>query len=639
MLVRTEERAACLVRLREQPGNRFSFHSFFLPRFFPFLFLTFPLALVWFPNLITNHLRPLFQAFASPCPPPISITAGQKGFPVQLRGTLGPEITLSVDKRALSASGTLLVTGIGFDVLSPSKNAVAFNLGAVGTVTAATCTSLNVTLSTLPLSEGKLTVVVTSFGISSGAPEQVATIVADPTVSASSVNLAASVPTLSITGTGFDPDTPSNNLVTLSSGALGVVTASTSTSLTVTFTTHPTSLGNLTAVVSVYEGSSGSAVTVASIVAAPSVTQNLANRAQDSTAALVIVGSGFDATNPQGNAVAFSLGAFGTVSSATPTSVSVALFAPPTTTGNLTAVVTSFGGSSGTAVVVATVRVAPSVSTSSATLSSTSVTLEISGANFDPSAAGNVVTLSSGAAGSISAASATSLTIRFSTQPLLGFLGASVTSFGLSSGAAVQVANVVIPAWAVVGTAGFSAGTAYFTSLALDSKGKPLVAYQDGANNFGATVQKLVGGSWTVVGTAGFSAGQAVYTSLALDSSGTPFVAYADGNAGFAATVQKYESGSWTVVGTAGFSAGTAFFTSLALDSMGTPFVAYTDGGNSNKATVQKLVGGTWTVVGTAGFSAGQASTTSLALDSTGTPFVAYVDGAKGSKATVQKSS
>ena len=216
---------------------------------------------------------------------------------------------------------------------------------------------------------------------------------------------------------------------------------------------------------------------------------------------------------------------------------------------------------------------APVVTPSSATLSSTSATLVISGANFDPTAAGNVVTLSSGTVSSISSASATSLTVVFATQPSLGSLSASVTSFGLSSGAPVQVAIVVIPAWAVVGTAGFSALGANYVSLTLDSSGTPFVAYQDGGNANKATVQKFVSGSWTVVGTAGFSAGQAFFTSLALDSTGTPFVAYQDSNAGGKATVQKFVAGSWTVVGTAGFSAGQADFTSLALDSTGTPFV------------------------------------------------------------------
>ena len=93
--------------------------------------------------------------------------------------------------------------------------------------------------------------------------------------------------------------------------------------------------------------------------------------------------------------------------------------------------------------------------------------------------------------------------------------------------------------------------------------------------------------TWVNVGSPGFSAGPALFTSLALDSANTPCVAYIDGGNSNKATVQKFVAGTWTVVGTAGFSAGQASFTSLALDSANTPYVAYMDGGNSNKATVQ----------------------------------------------------
>ena len=89
--------------------------------------------------------------------------------------------------------------------------------------------------------------------------------------------------------------------------------------------------------------------------------------------------------------------------------------------------------------------VPPTVLASSATIRSTQTTLVIAGSNFDPSAGGNVVTLSSGTVGSIWAASTTSLTIVFGTLPSPGPLSASVTAFGLSSGAAVQVAIVATP--------------------------------------------------------------------------------------------------------------------------------------------------------------------------------------------------
>ncbi len=99
----------------------------------------------------------------------------------------------------------------------------------------------------------------------------------------------------------------------------------------------------------------------------------------------------------------------------------------------------------------------------------------------------------------------------------------------------------------------------------------------------------LAAAAWANVGTAGFSAGEAQYTSLALDSQNTPYVAFRDmGNSGHA-TVMKYYGGNWVNVGTAGFSTNPAKYTSLALDSGGTPYVAYLDDFNLDKATVMKF--------------------------------------------------
>ena len=62
-------------------------------------------------------------------------------------------------------------------------NTVVLSNGAAGEVTAATATTLTVTLSTQPTSTGNLTAVVTSFGLSSGAPVVVAAVVAAPAAS------------------------------------------------------------------------------------------------------------------------------------------------------------------------------------------------------------------------------------------------------------------------------------------------------------------------------------------------------------------------------------------------------------------------------------------------------------------------
>ena len=191
--------------------------------------------------------------------------------------------------------------------------------------------------------------------------------------------------------------------------------------------------------------------------------------------------------------------------------------------------------------------------------------------------------------------------------------------------------------WVTVGNAGFSAGGVSFTSLALDGSGTPYVAYEDGGNSSKATVMKFDGNSnsWVLVGPAGFSAGVAYNTSLALDGNGTPYVAYEDnGNSG-KATVMKFDGTNWVTVGNAGFSAGVADFVSLALDGS-VPYVAYQDYGNSGKATVMKFDGTNWVTVGNAGFSTGTAQYISLALDGS-TPYVAYGDNGYLGKGTVMK--
>ena len=193
------------------------------------------------------------------------------------------------------------------------------------------------------------------------------------------------------------------------------------------------------------------------------------------------------------------------------------------------------------------------------------------------------------------------------------------------------------PAWSTVGSAGFSAGHADYTSLSFAPDGTPYVAYTDYSNSYKATVMKYTGSAWTLVGSAGFSAGPADYTSFSFAPDGTPYVAYLDEANSYKATVMKYTGSAWTLVGSAGFSAGEADYTSLSFAPDGTPYVAYRDVAKSSKATVMKYTGSAWTLVGSAGFSAGQATYTSFSFAPDGTPYVAYQDGGNSSKATVMK--
>jgi hypothetical protein len=117
-----------------------------------------------------------------------------------------PTVNLNSASQVISATSgiTIIITGTGFDATA-ANNTVAFNLGAVGTVTAATSNQLTVTFTTLPFPNiGSLTAIVTTNGQSSGSAVQVATLVAAPSVTSSTSNLALNAATLIIAGAGFD---------------------------------------------------------------------------------------------------------------------------------------------------------------------------------------------------------------------------------------------------------------------------------------------------------------------------------------------------------------------------------------------------------------------------------------------------
>ena len=77
-----------------------------------------------------------------------------------------PVVTASTAQLAANTA-TLTIHGYGFNATTATDNTVTFNGGAVGTVTAATATSLTVTFATPPTA-GTLTAVVTTNGETSG---------------------------------------------------------------------------------------------------------------------------------------------------------------------------------------------------------------------------------------------------------------------------------------------------------------------------------------------------------------------------------------------------------------------------------------------------------------------------------------
>lgn len=150
----------------------------------------------------------------------------------------------------------------------PFDNLVTFNLGATGYVTAATATKLTVQLTTNPTATGSLTAVVET-PLSSGSPVQVAIVALNVVGTVNDANRSiVSTNTLTIDGTGFDT-TAANNTVTFNLNAVGTVTSATTTQLTITFSTFPTSYGNLNAVVTVEDYLPSLEFQVATIIHVP----------------------------------------------------------------------------------------------------------------------------------------------------------------------------------------------------------------------------------------------------------------------------------------------------------------------------------------------------------------------------------
>ena len=387
--------------------------------------------------------------------------------------TVIPVVTPSTATIPVTAS-SLTIAGFGFDT-TPGNNAVAFNDGAIGTVTAATATALTVTFSTDPLTAGILTATVTTDNVPNGSAVQVATVA--PVVTAATTLISPTTTTLTIDGFGFD-SLNANNSVALNLGAAGTVTTSTPTQLVVTFTTPP-SQGNLTATVTSDSVSSGAATPVA-VVTSVAIYANTASLAQDAPQ-VIITGFGFSTTLAN-NTVTFSDGAAGTVIAATPTQLTVALTAQPTGLGVLNATVSVSSVGSWGPTQVATIVPSPTVTSSSASLPITATSITIAGTGFSTTLADDSVVFNDGVVGTITAATATALTVSITTPSAVGNLTAVVTSNDGNSGSPVLVATVK-----PVVTSNTTTLPANATSLTIEgfgfdtTAGNNIVAFNDGA--------------------------------------------------------------------------------------------------------------------------------------------------------------
>ncbi len=403
-----------------------------------------------------------------------------------------PQITPSTTGLPATAT-SITIAGSGFSAIA-TNDIVTFNGTAAGIVTSATPTSLTVT-SLSGLSAGSLTASVSVNGNSSGAPVTVATVT--PVVTFSSITLAANAASLTIFGVGFS-STAANDSVTFNAGT-GTVTNATSTSLTVTSLSGLIA-GTLTASVTSNSASSGTAAPVATVT--PVVTTSNAPVGVNATS-MVINGFGFDPTAAH-DAVFFSGGVHGTVTTATNTTLTVTSLTG-LTTGALSASATVNSQSSGAAVPVATVTAG--ITPSTADLAATATMLTINGAGFSLNMANDTVSFSGNVTGTVTGASATSLTVTSLTGLIAGPLSASVAVSGVSS-PTVQVATVT-----PVLTSSVTTLAANAASLTIDGFGFSSTAANNSVtfiNGGTGTVTNATATTLTVTSLSGLVAGPLV---------------------------------------------------------------------------------------------------------------------------------
>lgn len=196
---------------------------------------------------------------------------------------------------------------------------------------------------------------------------------------------------------------------------------------------------------------------------------------------------------------------------------------------------------------------APTVTPSNASVTVNATSMTINGFGFSTTPANNVVTFSGGVTGTVTAATATQLTVSSVTGLVVGELDASVTVNGVSSGAAVQVANVAPVVTSSAGNVAANAATLTISGQGFSTNAASnIVTFVGGATG---TVLAATSTQLTVGSLSGLVAG-ALSASVSVNgiSSGTAVQVATVSPTVTASTADYAVNGSTLVINGFGFS-------------------------------------------------------------------------------------
>eukprot|EP01122_Echinamoeba_exundans_P010757 TRINITY_DN4092_c0_g1_i1.p1 TRINITY_DN4092_c0_g1~~TRINITY_DN4092_c0_g1_i1.p1 ORF type:complete len:1750 (-),score=239.11 TRINITY_DN4092_c0_g1_i1:2239-7488(-) len=278
--------------------------------------------------------------------------------------------------RIAASTKTFSIPGIGFGedvrdvavqlVIATAKRAT-FTVSCTPTFASNDFIRCDVSDSDLPLPVGALSASVNAYGVNSSSAS-IGVIVDAPVISTPTPTpiRASNAPYVLIYGSNFDP-VPGANAVTLSSGTVNC-TKFVGSALHCSFLSQP-AIGDLRATIVAFGGTTGAPKLIAVIQSPPTVSSTASVILNPGATVITIEGSNFDPsfTNVSLNLRGlydFNCLARPAETTATKIVCDIDNGGSLNATGSLTAVVTSYGGSSGTPVVVASVDSPPSASQS-----------------------------------------------------------------------------------------------------------------------------------------------------------------------------------------------------------------------------------------------------------------------------------